>query len=92
MALPNVALPVNRNKEGEGLNMCVVDASDGVVLPGKGFPSCVLAAENVSCQGAGKVHLAVRVHMEHLQGAYRFTPTYRTKDRKTKPPPKHFII
>lgn len=92
MAFPNVALLVNRNKEGEGLNMCMVDASDGTVLHGKDFPSCVLAAENVSCQGAEKVHLSVRVHMEHPQGASRCTATYRAKDRKTKPAPKHFFI
>lgn len=71
--------------------MRVVDASDEMVLQGKDFPSCVLVAENVSCQGAGKVHLSVRVHMQHLQGAYWYTPTYRAKDRKTKSAPKYFI-
>lgn len=92
MAFPNVALSVNSNKEGEGFNMCLVDANDGMVLQGECFPGYVLAAEDVSCQGAEKVHLCVRVHMEHLQGAYRCPPTYSAKCRKTKPAPKHFII
>lgn len=72
--------------------MCVVDTNDGMVLQGKGFPGYILAAENVSSQGVEKVHLSVRVHMEHLQGACRCTQTYRAKYRKTKTAPKNFII